>query len=95
MVCGWHPNALGNINMASAGDLMTFPSNEHIAEIGCPILFVAGENAHSLGYSQTAFDKAADPKELYIVPGANHVDLYDQVYKIPFDKIEEFFYSCF
>ena len=95
MVCGWHPNALGNINRASAGDRMTLPSNEHIAEIGCPILFVAGENAHSLGYSQTAFDKAADPKELYIVPGANHVDLYDQVYKIPFDKIEEFFYSCF
>ena len=88
---GWHPNALGNMNMASAGDLMTFPSNEHIAEIKRPILFIAGENAHSLGYSQTAYDNASDPKELYIVPGANHVDLYDQVDKIPFDKIEEFF----
>ena len=88
---GWHPNALGNMNMASAGDLMTFPSNEHIAEIKRPILFIAGENAHSLGYSQTAYDNASDPKELYIVQGANHVDLYDQVDKIPFDKIEEFF----
>lgn len=88
---GWHPNALGNMNMASAGDLMTFPSNEHIAEIKRPLLFIAGENAHSLGYSQTAYDNASDPKELYIVPGANHVDLYDQVDKIPFDKIEEFF----
>lgn len=88
---GWHPNALGNINMASAGDLMTFPSNEHIAEIKRPILFIAGENAHSLGYSQTAYDNASEPKELYIVLDANHVDLYDQVDKIPFDKIEEFF----
>lgn len=88
---GWHPNALGNSNMASAGDMMTLPSNEHIAEIKSPILFIAGENAHSLGYSQTAYDNASDPKELYIVPGANHVDLYDQVDKIPFDKIEEFF----
>lgn len=88
---GWHPNALGNSNMASAGDMMTLPSNEHIAEIKSPILFIAGENAHSLGYSQTAYDNATEPKELFIVPGANHVDLYDQVDKIPFDKIEEFF----
>lgn len=88
---GWHPNALGNMNMASAGDLMTFPSNEHIAEIGRPILFIAGENAHSLGFSQTAYSNASEPKELYIVPGANHVDLYDRTDVIPFDKIEEFF----
>ena len=72
---------------------MTFPSNEHIAEISCPILFIAGENAHSLGFSQTAYERATDPKELYIVPGANHVDLYDQVNKIPFDKIDEFFHT--
>ncbi|MCR4674179.1 MAG: alpha/beta hydrolase [Lachnospiraceae bacterium] len=92
---GWHPNALGNMNMASAGDLMTLPSNEHIAEIECPILFVAGENAHSLGFSQTAYENATEPKELYIVSGANHVDLYDQVDKIPFDKITDFFYTNF
>lgn len=88
---GWHPNALGNMNMASGGDLMTFPSNEHIAEIGRPLLFIAGENAHSLEYSQTAYNNASEPKELYIVPDANHVDLYDQVDKIPFDKLEDFF----
>lgn len=71
---------------------MTFPSNEHITEISPrPILFIAGENAHSLEYSQTAYDNAADPKEIYIVPDANHVDLYDQIDIIPFDKIEEFF----
>lgn len=88
---GWHPNALGNMNSASLGDIMTFPSNEHLAELNRPVLFVAGENAHSLGYSQTAYDNASEPKELYIVPDANHVDLYDHVDKIPFDKIEAFF----
>ena len=91
MARGWHPNALGNMNTASLGDIMTFPSNEHLAELDRPVLFVAGENAHSLGYSQAAYDKASEPKELYIVPDANHVDLYDQVDKIPFDKIGQFF----
>ena len=55
------------------------------------MLFVAGENAHSRAYSEDAYVAAAEPKELYIVPDANHVDLYDQVDKIPFDKLESFF----
>lgn len=87
---GWHPNALGNINLPSGADLMTFPSNEHMAEIDGPILFIAGENAHSRGFSETAYANASEPKELYLVPGANHVDLYDRVDKIPFHKIESF-----
>lgn len=53
---------------------------------GRPVLFVAGENAHSRAYSEDAYAAAAEPKELYIVPDANHVDLYDQVDKIPFDN---------
>lgn len=89
---GWHPNALGNITIASDADLMTFPALNHISELnGRPILFIAGENAHSLGFSQEAYENAAEPKELYIVPDANHVDLYDQTDKIPFDKMESFF----
>ena len=89
---GWHPNALGNVTLASFADLMTFPSNQHISEISPrPILFVVGENAHSKEYSEDAFEKAGDAKELYVVPDANHVDLYDNVTKIPFDKIDEFF----
>lgn len=68
------------------------PDNTHISELnGRPVLFVAGENAHSLAYSEDAYADAAEPKELYIVPDANHVDLYDQVDKIPFDKLESFF----
>lgn len=89
---GWHPNALGNVNNTSMLALMNFPSLTYIKEISPrPILFIAGENAHSRGFSETAYNNAAEPKELYIVQNANHVDLYDQVDKIPFDKLESFF----
>lgn len=88
---GHHPNALGNLTIASVPDTMNFPSLTHISEISPrPILFIAGENAHSLGYSEEAYENASEPKELYVVPDANHVDLYDQTDKIPFDKIENF-----
>ena len=58
-----------------------------------PILLVAGENAHSRYYSEDAYAAAQEPKELVIVPGADHVDLYDNFDKIPFDKLETFFKS--
>lgn len=56
-----------------------------------PLLFIAGENAHSREFSEDAYRLAAEPKELYIVPGAGHVDLYDRVSLIPFDRLESFF----
>ena len=56
-----------------------------------PILLVAGENAHSRYYSEDVYKAASDPKQLLIVPGADHVDLYDRLDKIPFDKLTEFF----
>ena len=56
-----------------------------------PLLFITGENAHSREFSENAYRLAAEPKELYIVPGAGHVDLYDRVGLIPFDKLESFF----
>ncbi|HEY0157148.1 MAG TPA: alpha/beta hydrolase [Thermoanaerobaculia bacterium] len=56
-----------------------------------PILLVAGENAHSRYYSEDVYKLASEPKELLIVPGADHVDLYDRMDKIPFDKFAEFF----
>jgi fermentation-respiration switch protein FrsA (DUF1100 family) len=52
---------------------------------------VAGENAHSRYYSEDVYKEASDPKELVIVPNADHVDLYDQMDKIPFDKLTSFF----
>ena len=56
-----------------------------------PMLFITGENAHSREFSENAYKRAAEPKELYIVPGAGHVDLYDRTSLIPFDKLESFF----
>jgi hypothetical protein len=56
-----------------------------------PLLFITGENAHSREFSEDAYKLAAEPKELYIVPGAGHVDLYDRLNHIPFDKLTSFF----
>jgi fermentation-respiration switch protein FrsA (DUF1100 family) len=55
-----------------------------------PVLLVAGEKAHSRYYSEDAYAAALEPKELVIVPDADHVALYDNMEKIPFDKLEQF-----
>lgn len=55
-----------------------------------PILFVVGEHAFSRYFSDDAYELAMEPKELYAVPDAGHVDLYDRTDMIPFDKLEEF-----
>jgi hypothetical protein len=55
------------------------------------MLFITGDAAHSREFSEDAYRRAAEPKELYIVPGAGHVDLYDRVNLIPFDKLAAFF----
>ena len=56
-----------------------------------PMLFIAGEKAHSIEFSEDAYKLAAEPKELYIIPGAGHVDLYDRVDLIPWNKLTAFF----
>lgn len=56
-----------------------------------PMLFIAGENAHSREFSEEAYRLAGQPKELVIIPGAGHVDLYDRVGLIPFGKLTSFF----
>lgn len=56
-----------------------------------PMLFITGDQAHSKEFSEDAYRRAAEPKELLIVPGAGHVDLYDRVDMIPFDKLGNFF----
>lgn len=61
-------------------------------EIRNAVLLIHGEKAHSCYFSKDAFKKLkGENKELMIIPDAVHTDLYDQVNKIPFDKIEEFF----
>ncbi|THB82056.1 alpha/beta hydrolase, partial [Pantoea allii] len=56
-----------------------------------PMLFITGDKAHSREFSEDAFQRAAQPKELYIVPDAGHVDLYDRTDLIPFAKLTAFF----
>lgn len=56
-----------------------------------PLLFITGDQAHSKEFSEDAYKRAAEPKELYYVAGAGHVDLYDRVELILFDKLESFF----
>ena len=58
-----------------------------------PLLFITGAEAHSREFSEDAYQRAADPKELVIIPGAGHVDLYDRVNLIPFAKLTAFFKS--
>jgi fermentation-respiration switch protein FrsA (DUF1100 family) len=55
------------------------------------MLFITGDKAHSREFSEDAYRLAGDPKELVIVPGAGHVDLYDRVNLIPFDNLTTFF----
>ncbi len=69
-----------------------FPLMSNIKDVSPrPVMFIAGENAHSRYYSEDAYKEASEPKELVIVPDADHVDLYDNFEKIPFDKLETFF----
>ena len=56
-----------------------------------PMLFITGDHSHSREFSEDAFKRAAMPKELYVVPNTGHVDLYDRIEKIPFEKIQDFF----
>jgi fermentation-respiration switch protein FrsA (DUF1100 family) len=71
---------------------MNLPILTYVAEISPrPLLLVHGEKAHSRYFSETAYAAAAEPKELVIVPGATHTDLYDRLNVIPFDKLASFF----
>jgi fermentation-respiration switch protein FrsA (DUF1100 family) len=92
---GYHKRAVNSGNawtQTTPLSFMNMPILSYIKEISPrPVLFVHGEKAHSLYFTQTAYANAAEPKELMIIPGANHTDLYDKVDVIPFDKITSFF----
>lgn len=89
---GHHPRAGGSFTNTSMLAMMNFQSLNHIEMISPrPILFITGDIAHSRSFSENAYEAAAEPKELYVVEGARHIDLYDDVTKIPFDKLESFF----
>jgi fermentation-respiration switch protein FrsA (DUF1100 family) len=89
---GHHPRSHGPFTMTSNLAFMNFPLMNYIKSISPrPILFIIGEKAHSRYFTEDAYKMAAEPKELYIVPGARHIDLYDRTDMIPFDKLTSFF----
>jgi fermentation-respiration switch protein FrsA (DUF1100 family) len=92
---GYHPRAVNSGNawtITTPLSFMNMPILTYIKEISPrPLLIVHGEKAHSRYFAETAYAAAAEPKELVIVKHASHVDLYDKVDKIPFDKLTAFF----
>ncbi len=89
---GHHPRSTTALSLTSNQALMNFFPFAQIETISPrPILFIAGEVANSRYFSEDAFKLASQPKELYIVPAAGHVDLYDRTKMIPWDKLVTFF----
>lgn len=92
---GFHPRSVNSAigwNMTSAIPFLNTKLLAYAGEIRTPVLLIHGEKAHSRYFSEGAFRKLkGDNKELFIVPGANHTDLYDNLEKIPFNKIAEFY----
>lgn len=92
---GYHPRSLnsnGGWQTITNLPFLTFPLMAYADEIRSAVLIIHGEKAYSLGASQDAFKRLkGDNKELLIIPGASHTDLYDRMDIIPFDKIEAFF----
>lgn len=78
--------------LSSISKFMNFyPFNDIDTISPRPMMFIAGEEAHSIEFSQDAYKRAAEPKELVLVKGAGHVDLYDRVNLIPWNKLTSFF----
>jgi len=80
------------MTLTSAAPMSLFSAFEHLDWISPrPVLLITGDRAHSRLFSEQAYARASQPKELHIVPGAGHVDLYDRVDLIPWDKLTSFF----
>lgn len=92
---GFHPRAINSTTAWTATTPMSFfsfPLMDNIKYVSPrPLLLVTGDKAHSRYYSEDVYKAASEPKELVVVAGADHVDLYDNLDKIPFDKFEQFF----
>ncbi len=92
---GYHPRSFGSTTGATLSSVLDFTVmkiNSYSDEIDTPVLMLHGEKAHSRYFSEDAFKNLkGDNKELVIIPGAVHTDLYDKMDVIPFDQIEQFF----
>lgn len=96
---GYHKRSLGSNggwNVTSSLSLLNMPILAYASEIRSAVLLVHGEKAHSRYFSEDTYKKLkGDNKELLIVPDAVHTDLYDNLEKIPFDRIESFYRQYF
>ena len=94
---GYHKRSLnsnGGWNKTSALSFINMPLLAYSDEIRSAVLMIHGEKAHSRYFSEDAFKRLkGDNKELLIIPGASHVDLYDNLEVIPFERIRDFFQS--
>ena len=92
---GYHPRSLNSNNgwnVTSSLSFMNMPILQYSHEIRSAVLLVHGEKAHSRYFSEGAYEKlTGDNKELLMIPGASHVDLYDRMDVIPFEKLRSFF----
>ena len=92
---GYHPRSLNSNNgwnVTSSLSFMNMPILQYSQEIRSAVLVIHGDKAHSCYFSKDAFAKlTGSNKELLLIPGASHVDLYDRTDIIPFDKLESFF----
>lgn len=89
---GWHPRSIGAFTLNSfmahpyAGEL------HHLEDISPrPVMLITGDQAHSRHFAEQAYEKLQEPKELVVQPDTRHIDLYDDIAKIPFDRLTEFF----
>ncbi|RBR20341.1 uncharacterized protein FIESC28_05305 [Fusarium coffeatum] len=88
----WQRNQTTHRTLTSNVKFLNFyPFNDIETISPRPLLIVSGDESHSREFSETAYRKADNPKQLYWVPGANHTDLYDRTELIPFDKLSDFF----
>ena len=81
-----HPTLSSNVKFMNF-----YPFNDIETISPRPMLFITGDQAHSKEFSEDAYKRAAEPKELLYIKGAGHVDLYDRVDLIPWDKLKDFF----
>jgi fermentation-respiration switch protein FrsA (DUF1100 family) len=89
---GQHPRSTTAMSLTSGAPMSLFSAFEHLGWISPrPVLFITGDKAHSRLFSEQAYARASPPKELVVVPGAGHVDLYDRVNLIPWDTLTSFF----
>ncbi len=92
---GYHPRSLNSNNgwnVTSSLSFMNMPILQYSQEIRSAVLVIHGDKAHSCYFSKDAFAKlTGSNKELLLIPGASHVDLYDRTDIIPFDKLKRFF----